>query len=460
MKLSKKKNILIILASCCVLGLGLLTFFSLRKAAIGDVLSEKAGMTLENEILGASSLGMSQISVNETGIFFINSEAQLSYYDYETQEKYVLCNAPQCAHNNAECNAYMGEMERYGGYAFYGDAIYVLYKAWDSEYLELVSMDTAGQNKKTVSRIYAGDNTLKEWRLGMIGEVYYYDGYAYIKLEYDKKAETSEETQETVQGEQLLAVNLSDGQIKELTEILVHGQDVTGIDWSLFADGQAVYAVRYFDEKIPTEEAYYQENPEGNYDEYYISFWKEVSKTLEYQMFDSATGEITTIASGKIRNQDMGMAGYSEQDPFYFEGAYEGKWLAMDYTDEETMYYWFDKDTGQMTEFVRIARGQEADLLGWFYGEATSLIYEGNKLLGEENLEDEKEQIFYLDLETGERHDLAVYNANGWGKNSVLLVEETSKYIIGRGNGSDIYYIVDKEDFEESYFQKSKEITF
>lgn len=457
----RKKIVVSVIIFCCVLAVMLLMYFVARKKAIGDFLTEKSVTTLDGEVLGARNYGEGQISVNESGIFYINSEDQLSYYDYDTEERYVLCSTSQCRHNTEECNAYMGDKERYGGYALYNNSIYVLYKDKDSEYLELVSMDTTGQNKKTVSRIYAGNNTLNEWRLGLIGDVYYYNGYAYIKLEYDKKVEDSvEEMSETIQGEQLLSVRLSDGKIIELTEILTHGQDVTGVEWSMFSDNQAVYAIRYFDEKIPTEEEYYREYPSGNYDEFYISFWKNVSKTLEYQVFDAETENIKTLYSGKIKNQDHGTAGYSEQDPFYLEGAYEKQWLAMDYTDEKTMYYWLDPNTGEMEEFYQTQDAEGTYFLGWFYGEARNMIYDGKKILGREALEDEREQIFYIDLSTGERHNVVINDINAFGNVNALLIEETSRYIIGRGNGEDIYYIVTKDDFEKSYFREAKRVTF
>ena len=55
---------------------------------------------------------------------------------------------------------------------------------------------------------------------------------------------------------------------------------------------------------------------------------------------------------------------------------------------------------------------------------------------------------------------MVINDINAFGNINALLVEETSRYIIGRGNGEDIYYIVTKDDFEKNYFEKAKQVIF
>ena len=143
--MKKGKNLFGILVTLCMVG-GLLLPGCVPKSMDDEILNNMK-ISMDQEILGARDFGYGQVSVNETGIFYFDAGV-MSYYDYEMDEKYVLCSTPQCRHNSSECNAYMGDEEVYGGYAMYDGYVYVLYRSSESEYLELARMDTAGQNKE------------------------------------------------------------------------------------------------------------------------------------------------------------------------------------------------------------------------------------------------------------------------------------------------------------------------
>ena len=138
-----RRRLIIVLAAFCAAGC-MLTACGGDIGKINGVLLGERGASLEGEILGAgvrrplsvaetgtfsySSNSESQwVSVNETGIFYI-SEDVFCYYDYDTENRYALCSMPGCKHNDGDCNAYVGDMEWYGGYTLYDGEIYYLCK--------------------------------------------------------------------------------------------------------------------------------------------------------------------------------------------------------------------------------------------------------------------------------------------------------------------------------------------
>lgn len=103
---------------------------------------------------------------------------------------------------------------------------------------------------------------------------------------------------------------------------------------------------------------------------------------------------------------------------------------------------------------------KEGGLLARFYGEAEDLIYDGDKVLCFEILDEKVEQHYYIDLKTGERHDLFIADRDRWEVDGFQILEETSKYLVGRSNGGGhVYYVVKKSDFEESYMEKVRKVT-
>lgn len=448
--MKKGKNLFGILVTLCMVG-GLLLPGCVPKSMDDEILNNMK-ISMDQEILGARDFGYGQVSVNETGIFYFDAGV-MSYYDYEMDEKYVLCSTPQCRHNSIECNAYMGDEEVYGGYAMYDGYVYVLYRSSESEYLELARMDTAGQNKEIVSKIYAGVD-IKEWRPCMIEEVYYHQGYAYVKLQWLRSEGDPDGIWQTLDGYQLLAIDLSNGNVTELTGILTYEIDALQINYDLFTDGQVVFSVEYPDEIKLTMEQYYEQNPAGDYWQYYDEYWGRMSMYMEYKTFYPKTRQIEVISEGAMRFMGEG----EHQRPFYLSGVYDGKWLAANYDEIGFIYYWYDPSNRELEEFLRTDK--ENRLLGRYYGEAVDLVYDGDKLLGGEYLDEKRDQQYYIDLKTGERHDLFVEDRARWEVDGFQILEETSEYLIGRSNGGGhVYYVVKKSDFEESYMEKVRKVT-
>ena len=194
-----RRRLIIVLAAFCAAGC-MLTACGGDIGKINGVLLWERGASLEGEILGAgvrrplsvaetgtfsySSNSESQwVSVNETGIFYI-SEDVFCYYDYDTENRYALCSMPGCKHNDGDCNAYVGDMEWYGGYTLYDGEIYYLCKPAVCNYLELIRMDLTGRQKEIVTSIYAGRENTGEWRLSDVGQIYYYEDYVFLPVRW------------------------------------------------------------------------------------------------------------------------------------------------------------------------------------------------------------------------------------------------------------------------------------
>lgn len=469
-----RRRLIIVLAAFCAAGC-MLTACGGDIGKINGVLLGERGASLEGEILGAgvrrplsvaetgtfsySSNSESQwVSVNETGIFYI-SEDVLCYYDYDTENRYALCSMPGCKHNDGDCNAYVGDMEWYGGYTLYDGEIYYLCKPAVCNYLELIRMDLTGRQKEIVTSIYAGRENTGEWRLSDVGQIYYYEDYVFLPVRWWKRAEegarslddsTDKRPAASDEATQLLAVSLRSGCVTGVTELLVSRDNVMpGVDLLFFEEGQAVYGIDSFD---------------GT---------KFVS---EIRAFSPETGESESLWSG-----EMGSRGISAYREFYPMEVYHGKWLIEETSEEgEKRLCLYDPADGQRSglppenahakEGTEPAQGPdgtigalpaddaEGGLVTRNYGGRTmASVIDGDRLLGYEQKGQDEVELYEMDLETGERKDLFRQKVSG-EDNRWIFLEETSDRLIWKRNGDFSYYIVDKEDFEKRGLENSEEV--
>lgn len=473
-----RRRLIIVLAAFCAAGC-MLTACGGDIGKINGVLLGERGASLEGEILGAgvrrplsvaetgtfsySSNSESQwVSVNETGIFYI-SEDLLCYYDYDTENRYALCSMPGCKHNDGDCNAYVGDMEWYGGYTLYDGEIYYLCKPAVCNYLELIRMDLTGRQKEIVTSIYAGRENTGEWRISDVGEIYYYQDHVFLPVRWWKSAEEGENARDDASDDtlderpassdeavQLLAVSLRSGSVTGVTERMEDRDNVMpGVDLLVFADGQVVYGIDSFD---------------GT---------KFVS---EIRGFSPETGENRRLWSG-----EMSSRGISPCREFQPMEVYQGKWLMEETSDEgEKQLCLYDPADGQRNALSREnqntkesagpvqgpdgatgalpADDAEGGLVTRNYGGRTmASVIDGDRLLGYEQKGQDEVELYEMDLETGERKDLFRQKVSG-EDNRWIFLEETSDRLIWKRNGDFSYYIVDKEDFEKRGLENAEEV--
>lgn len=473
-----RRRLIIVLAAFCAAGC-MLTACGGDIGKINGVLLGERGASLEGEILGAgvrrplsvaetgtfsySSNSESQwVSVNETGIFYI-SEDLLCYYDYDTENRYALCSMPGCKHNDGDCNAYVGDMEWYGGYTLYDGEIYYLCKPAVCNYLELIRMDLTGRQKEIVTSIYAGRENTGEWRISDVGEIYYYQDHVFLPVRWWKSAEEGENARDDASDDtlderpassdeavQLLAVSLRSGSVTGVTERMEDRDNVMpGVDLLVFADGQVVYGIDSFD---------------GT---------KFVS---EIRGFSPETGENRRLWSG-----EMSSRGISPCREFQPMEVYQGKWLMEETSDEgEKQLCLYDAADGQRNALSRenqntkesagpvqgpdgatgaISADEAAGGLVTrnYGGRIMASVIDGDRLLGYEQKGQDEVELYEIDLKTGARKDLFQQKISGEDGGWSFL-EETSDRLIWKRDGVFRYYIVDKDDFEKRGLENAEEV--
>ena len=110
-----------------------------------------------------------------------------------------------------------------------------------------------------------------------------------------------------------------------------------------------VFSVEYPDELKLTMEQYYEQNPAGDYWQYYDEYWGRMSMYMEYKTFYPKTRQIEVISEGAMRFMGEG----EHQRPFYLSGVYDGKWLAVNYDEIGFIYYCYDPSNSELEEFLR-----------------------------------------------------------------------------------------------------------
>ncbi|MGN0351531.1 MAG: hypothetical protein ACI4ES_07755 [Roseburia sp.] len=112
----------------------------------------------------------------ESGYYIFDENTDLvMFWDAETKEYVPLCNKPECAHDDENCNAYFSSEEyKPGVMKCYGTSLYLEAIKEDGIYLEQVSAD--GATRKTLCR-------LTENKEENIGNIILHHGAAYYEIE-------------------------------------------------------------------------------------------------------------------------------------------------------------------------------------------------------------------------------------------------------------------------------------
>ncbi len=243
-------------------------------------------------------------SVENSGIFYLaKNHGALAYYDFDTEDNYILCSSPNCEHNDSSCPVYVGDHYRNYSFAYYGGRLYLLKRdGYDSAKIELVSMDAGGQNQKTVATLDAGEYTLGSWAVNSIDPVYFTGNKALLTVDYTQPA--AEENSGNVQGMQLLIIDLTDGSITDLTGILRYNIDAVRVLFELVTEQFAVYEIVKYETPYlfewEYEEKYGEEAFQQNYQEYYADYMNHTEASVIYRAVNLQTGEISEVWSGQM----------------------------------------------------------------------------------------------------------------------------------------------------------------
>lgn len=244
-------------------------------------------------------------SVENSGLFYIGeSNSILMYYDFNTEENYVLCSSPNCKHNDSSCPANVRDYYKNYTFAYYQGRLYLLsQKNYESEKIELISMDVDGQNRRTVVSLDPGDYSVESWAVNSINPVYFAGGKVFLTMDYIQPFVN--ETSEYINtGMQLLMIDLTDGSITELTDIMIYNTEAARVKFTLVTEKFAVYEIMKYEIPYLFEweyiEKYGEEAYQRDYYKYYRDYENETDAVGIYRAVNLDTGQISEIWSGKM----------------------------------------------------------------------------------------------------------------------------------------------------------------
>lgn len=399
---------------------------------------------------GAEQFGV--VSVDESGIFFMRFPL-LYFYDYGARKEFVLCDQANCTHDDGSCAAYVGGSDFVTGYARYQGDIYLIQKQPNTSVFELISMDVGGRNRKVVASLPIAAPGSDGWQLNSLDSIYYGEGFAWAKAHYRRhigeigKAKTESAVQ-------LLSIDLDDGQIYPLTELM--GDDAM-VNFSCIGNGRAVYRISMRTPPLMSEDEYYAQAGEtGDYQAYADSYFKTTDSQGTILLFSTADKQISTFWEGTLINvyeEDNPDAILWQTPPYIFYAFWENSILygVMPDASDHSEILSRNLDTGEVTSILTIKNG---GLVGRYMGEINNTIYEGNKIYyliydGEGSC-----VIHSYHLDTGEDERLFTDIAQV----SFRIISETSDKLIGTMNGgSDLCWIT-KDDYENGNLKSAVKV--
>ncbi len=380
----------------------------------------------------ATNAMRTDISVNEKGIFYI-SGAYLFYYDYASDDSFILCSKLGCTHLNSECVANAGL--KAVGFALVDDYGYYFRPVPDSLCWECVKVDFQNQTYESICTLGKSEVPLDTWSIDSVQSVYYNQGHAWVKLRM--LYHPSEPTGWSDYGIQMISVDLSSGQVHEYTEPLMDNRDYSYAAWKLFDENHVVYWFEEYESTPMNSQEYEQiagnDDPNG-----YTNYLNSVNENIiySYRVIDIDTYEQTILTRGKEEDCPV---------PVWFA---DGKWVveANDYQTKSASYYYLNED-GQLSE--EIFHYNNGGLLAWFMGEASFRLYDGNFLLYLTYEGEDRCKIYKYSIETGESTFLFEDDRGV----SFRITGQTSDKLVGKINDDRQFAWIYKKDYESGNFK-------
>lgn len=435
-------------------------------AGLSEAQQEKLRDGQYSEVVKGTTV-RSTYSVENSGIFYIGrNNTLLMYYDYDADENYVLCSSPNCRHKDSSCPAHVEDNYSTYSFAYYGGKVYYLRKVeYESEHIQLISMDADGQNQETVAELDAGDYSYDTWTVSSILPVYFSHNKALLQISYKKIISEDEEGNTvTAWGNQLVMIDLSDGEIRELTEVLLYGDEVERLQFVLVTEEFAVYEDMRYEEPVMSENEYIQTYGEEafktDYYDYYEEHMNNTQATGVYRAVNLETGEIKEIWS------DVMYPSYGEESSYpVMMGPY------FIYADKEKIYYLppevcYGPEPGQLEMYsIDMDTGKEEQIApftepvnNWLYIDQNSngrnIYREGEIIFCDYSHEKGTHQMYKYFLATGEmesiREESNDYYVWGMTDERVILSDTDNLHLSW----------MTKEDYEKGDYGAGKKISF
>lgn len=436
----RKLWFLCIIAFCLVL--------SLFGCQVGTSYTGGIELSLEEPepICGAMSSMVENGSVHEAGVFYVSGQNLLCYYDYDSEEAYILCSDINCKHKEDTCIAKVEGLVR--GYAMYGNRIYYLTRASNALQWEFYCMDIQNQNRTKLAQLGSDGTNADSWILSEIGDVFYYKGKAWLALNYSQLI-GSETGVINRQGYQLLAIDLETGEQFPITEIC-SGETTLGLSFNCFGETYMAYHCNKLLIPYMTKEQYAAYlGKETVTPEEYATFLEQVDA-------ESNRHSSTVLVRYETMEQCVFSEGTNEDTVYLLYWEQNSKFVTMWEEDNgDDIYSYLDLDTKMLEPFWEITNG---GTVSWYGGGTPVRLYNGDSILYLQYQEEKgtgKSNVYRYFLETGESEFLF---EDEWYI-SFRIVGQTSDKLIGKVDESSQYAWIYKSDYENGDFSKLKKFT-
>ncbi len=172
--------------------------------------TNKTIQTSKQTILNTSPIRLSKYSSIENGIYNVKGDL-IYFFDEKAKKNVVLCNKPNCKHNNKDCSAFCTEIVNM--IATYKNKLYIIGSDKKKFIDALYVCDLNGLNKKKIS-VLNEKYVENENYSPSIQYAYIYKNYIYISsfLEYSDVASTTEFSG----GNVISRINLDTGKEEQL----------------------------------------------------------------------------------------------------------------------------------------------------------------------------------------------------------------------------------------------------
>jgi len=412
-------------------------------------------------ILGAETVGHNY-SVNEYGIFFLEN-SRMQFYDFSTNNSYVLCDKVNCRHADDSCSAWYESEFQVKGMAFVNGMIYVMKLNSNQNSYDLIEMDITGNNLKVIYSLDIGDYKDNSWVVNFVEDsVIYAKDIAWINVSWEYVVNKEESRTRN----QCLGISLKNGSVVESTELV--DEDIEYFYETVSDDG--VILCKTWDElSLLSEAEFYEEYEKNGFqgaitdeeDPYweYVSVWYENNRKpmYAYYKYDIDSGEMQEFASDKrtkYYGADETTVGYAPE--FSFLGAYQGRYLCQknDYASDnstEEVFLW-DIDSGERESVLTIENGGTLATKG--AGTAKFYIFDEHTFFYCLYVDEDNADVYSFDLESMQNKKLYQDARN---IDYRIVDDITNTFIMNVGEDENLYTL-DKSDYYAGKVENSSRI--
>ena len=467
-----KKRVSILIITLLLLGL-MLT--GCKTPSISESNLQAVELEDHQMLIGSESFDqLTDYCVTDSGIFALKS-GRMKYYEFASEQSYVLCGRANCRHEDESCPAYYDwkTINSVVGLAMVGDARYVVKHNEKENTYDLLQSDLYGERQKVIYSIDIGDVQPGNWVVQEVSHVYYAKDMAWMTVSYAYVEDDG--GYGFYDQDRVIGVRLSDSKELYRSELELN----EGTYSVVLLSANYVILQKEWDTvpRVPEEDFYaameqgeYQEfrDSANPYADYYDAWSNEMQQPMyAFLLYDVDSGQTSVVDHGPIRTyyNENGEANGHGTGRFYMGQTYDGHILYHEFGPDFMLsdggsvdVYCWDPQTGEEEPILHIPKGnlKFLNVQGALF---ISVTNDGKKFYYyiTSEFEDGNLYTFYrYDLETGESTELFQTDL----ENEFNTRGETEDFFFGKNSaraGFDFYQI-SKEDYEKGNFDAAEKL--